>query len=231
MRRVRARREAVAALADAGADLNATDPDGATALALAVINGHAARGGCCSWRAAPIRTSRDRTGMTPLYAAVDLHTMQLGFGRPDPPPATIAGSVEMVKALLAHGANPNAPLTGAGAEAGVYGWRRQARQRRHAVHARGAGRRRAADEDPASRGRRSAPGAGQRQLAAAAGRGPGLPGTDRRHRGDGARRDRVQPRAGRRHQRGERRRRHRRARRGHDQLRRVAARPWARWRL
>ena len=102
--------EAVAALADTGADLNATDPDGATALSLAVINGHARVALVLLERGANPNIA-DRTGMTPLYAAVDLHTMQLGFGRPDPPPATIAGSVEMVKALLAHGANPNARLT------------------------------------------------------------------------------------------------------------------------
>ena len=102
---------AVAALAEAGADLNATDPDGATPLALAVINGHARVAMLLLARRADPNLA-DRTGMTPLYAAVDLHTVQLGFGRPDPPPATIAGSVEMVKALLAHGANPNAPLTG-----------------------------------------------------------------------------------------------------------------------
>ena len=102
-------REAVAALAEAGADLDATDPDGSTALALAAINGHADVVALLLESGANPNLA-DRTGMTPLYAAVDLHTMQLGFGRPDPPPATIAGSVDMVKALLAHGADPNARL-------------------------------------------------------------------------------------------------------------------------
>jgi uncharacterized protein len=103
--------QAVAALADGGAELDAVDPDGATALALAVINGHADVTRLLLARGANPNIA-DRTGMTPLYAAVDLHTMQLGFGRPDPPPSTIAGSVEMVEALLAKGANPNARLTG-----------------------------------------------------------------------------------------------------------------------
>jgi ankyrin repeat protein len=102
--------EAVSALADTGADLDATDPDGATALALAVINGHAQVASLLLARGANPNIA-DRTGMTPLYAAVDLHTMQLGFGRPDPPPSVVAGSVDMVKALLAHGAEPNARLT------------------------------------------------------------------------------------------------------------------------
>jgi ankyrin repeat protein len=101
---------AVTALVEAGADVNGTDPDGATALALATINGHAGVVTELLARGADPNLA-DRTGMTPLYAAVDLHTMQLGFGRPDPPPSTSAASVEMVKALLAHGANPNARLT------------------------------------------------------------------------------------------------------------------------
>jgi ankyrin repeat protein len=103
-------RAAVGALADAGADLDATDPDGSTALALATINGHADVVALLLDKGANPNVA-DRTGMTPLYAAVDLHTMQLGFGRPDPPPSVVAGSVDMVKALLAHGANPNARLT------------------------------------------------------------------------------------------------------------------------
>jgi len=96
-------------LADAKADLDAADPDGATALGLAAINGRADVVALLLDRGADPNLA-DRTGMTPLYAAVDLHTMQLGFGRPDPPPAVVAGSVDIVKALLAHGANPNARL-------------------------------------------------------------------------------------------------------------------------
>jgi ankyrin repeat protein len=104
-------RAAVAALAEAKADLDAADPDGATALALAAINGHADVVALLLEKGANPNLA-DRTGMTPLYAAVDLHTMQLGFGRPDPPPSVVAGSVEMVKSLLAHGADPNARLSG-----------------------------------------------------------------------------------------------------------------------
>jgi ankyrin repeat protein len=103
-------RDAAAALADAGADLNATDPDGSTALALAAINGHASVVALLLDKGADPNVA-DRTGMTPLYAAVDLHTMQLGFGRPDPPPSVVAGSVDMIKALLARGADPNARLS------------------------------------------------------------------------------------------------------------------------
>ena len=103
-------RGAVAALAESKADLDATDPDGSTALVLAAINGHADVVSLLLEKGANPNIA-DRTGMTPLYAAVDLHTMQLGFGRPDPPPSVVSGSVDMVKTLLAHGADPNARLT------------------------------------------------------------------------------------------------------------------------
>ena len=48
--------------------------------------------------------------MTPLYAAVDMHTLGSTFGRPDPPITVIDGSVGIVKMLLEYGANPNATL-------------------------------------------------------------------------------------------------------------------------
>jgi ankyrin repeat protein len=52
----------------------------------------------------------DRTGMTPLYAAVDMHTLGFTFGRPDLPRLVREQSVGMVEHLLAHKADPNARL-------------------------------------------------------------------------------------------------------------------------
>ena len=101
---------ALAALADAGADLNGADPDGTTALGFAVINAHGKAAELLLKRGANPNVG-DRAGMTPLYAAVDLHTMQFGFGRPNPSPTQVAASVDIVKALLAHGADPNARLS------------------------------------------------------------------------------------------------------------------------
>ena len=49
--------------------------------------------------------------MTPLYAAVDMHTLATTFGRPAWPPTVIEGSVAAIM-LLAHGADPNARLKG-----------------------------------------------------------------------------------------------------------------------
>lgn len=100
---------AITALADAAADLNLADPDGTTALGFAVMNAHLDAAELLLTRGANPNIG-DRTGMTPLYAAVDLHTMQFGFGRPNPSPTQVAASVDMVRALLAHGADPNARL-------------------------------------------------------------------------------------------------------------------------
>ena len=100
---------ATAALLDAGASLESADPDGTTALILAIINGHQAVASLLLARGADPNHA-DRTGMTPLYAAVDIHTVATTFGRPAPPPTVIEASGELARNLLARGANPNARL-------------------------------------------------------------------------------------------------------------------------
>jgi ankyrin repeat protein len=100
---------AVRALADAKADLNATDPDGTTALVIAVINAHYDLAEVLLAKGANPDIS-DSTGMTPLYAAVDLNSFPDTPGRPAPKPVGTLDTVDMVKALLRHGANPNARL-------------------------------------------------------------------------------------------------------------------------
>ena len=101
--------EAARSLAAAGADLDLQDPDGTTALIFAIINGHYDVAKVLVEKGANPNVA-DSTGMTPLYAAVDMHTLASTFGRPDPPPAVVAGSVDAVRMLLAAGADPNARL-------------------------------------------------------------------------------------------------------------------------
>jgi ankyrin repeat protein len=101
---------AVLALADAGADLDARDPDGTSALVFAIINGHHDVAAALVSKGADPNVA-DNTGMTPLYAAVDMHTLASTFGRPDPPPAVVAGAVDTMRMLLAAGADPNARLS------------------------------------------------------------------------------------------------------------------------
>lgn len=100
---------AVRALAAAGADLNAVDPDGTTALTLAIINAHYDLAALLLESGADPNVA-DSSGMTPLYAAVDMNTLDETPGRPAPVPSGDLDAPGIVRALLAHGGNPNARL-------------------------------------------------------------------------------------------------------------------------
>ena len=52
----------------------------------------------------------DSTGMTALYVAVDMHTLGPMMSRPSPKLVDKIDAADVVKQLLAHGANPNARL-------------------------------------------------------------------------------------------------------------------------
>jgi ankyrin repeat protein len=100
---------ALRALAAAGADVNAVDPDRMTALLVAVINAHYDAAALLLELGADPNLA-DAAGMTPLYAAVDLNTFADTPGRPMPTPSGTVGAVDIVKTLLARGADPNQPL-------------------------------------------------------------------------------------------------------------------------
>jgi uncharacterized protein len=101
--------EAAQALADGHADLNATDPDGTTALMIAIINAHFDLANMLLEKGADPNVA-DETGMTALYAAVDMHTLGAMLSRPSPKLVDNLSSADLVKALLAHNANPNLRL-------------------------------------------------------------------------------------------------------------------------
>jgi ankyrin repeat protein len=101
--------DAVRALADNGADLDMVDPVGTSALTLAILNGHFDTAVALLEKGADPNVA-DQNGMAPLYAAVDMHTIQTVFGRPMPLLEDETGPVEMVQALLDHGADPDAQL-------------------------------------------------------------------------------------------------------------------------
>jgi ankyrin repeat protein len=101
--------QAVRALADSRADLNLVDPDGTTALTLAIINGHFDTAVALLEKGANPNVA-DKNGMTPLYAAVDMNTIQTVWGRPMPLLEDTVDPVGMVRSLLAHGADPNVQL-------------------------------------------------------------------------------------------------------------------------
>jgi ankyrin repeat protein len=101
--------ESGAALIKAGAKLDVTDPDNTTALIIAIINAN------YDFAAMLIDAGADpnvvdTSGMAALYAAVDMHRLAIGHGRPNPKPSGTLDSIDIVRQLLAHGANVQAQL-------------------------------------------------------------------------------------------------------------------------
>ncbi len=96
------------ALLDKGADIDLPDPDGGTALILALLN--------YNWDAARFLIEAgadvnlwDIYGQTPLYVAVDMNTLPIGR-RVELPTMDRSTGEDIVRLLLERGANPNAQL-------------------------------------------------------------------------------------------------------------------------
>ena len=101
--------EAARALVAAGADINATDPDGATPLLIALANAHYDMADALlDLKANP--NLADVSGQAPLYAAVEMHTLAPMVGRPSPKLFGKTEAPAVVTKLLAAGADPNAAL-------------------------------------------------------------------------------------------------------------------------
>jgi ankyrin repeat protein len=101
--------DAARVLCEAGAEVNAADPDGTTSLLLAITNGHFDTAALLVEKGADVNLA-DSTGMAALYAAVDMNTLGEIFGRPSRPSRDKLGAVALMKILLDRGANPNAGL-------------------------------------------------------------------------------------------------------------------------
>ena len=102
--------DAAAALADVHADLNATTrQEGTTALQIAIINIHYDLANLLLEKGADPNVV-DSSGMTALYAAVDMRAPANMLTRPEPKLRDSLDAVGIVKSLLAHGANPNIQL-------------------------------------------------------------------------------------------------------------------------
>ena len=101
--------EAARVLADAHADLNLTDPDGTTALVLALLNLHFDTAALLVEKGADPNIG-DSTGMAALYTAVDVNTLGEVYGRPARQFDDQRNGLDLIALLLQHGANPNAQL-------------------------------------------------------------------------------------------------------------------------
>lgn len=95
-------RECVAALLDAGADINLTDLWGQTPLLMALLNLHYDTAAFLIERGADIKRW-DWWGRTPLYNAVDLHLMT-GSSRGDLPSTDTHTALDIARMLLERGA-------------------------------------------------------------------------------------------------------------------------------
>jgi uncharacterized protein len=104
--------KAAEALMTAGADLNLVDPDGATALVLAIINANYDVAAALIEKGADPNIGDKEANMAALYAAVDMHRLAIGHGRPNPKPSGELTAVDVIKRLLSRGANPNQTLKG-----------------------------------------------------------------------------------------------------------------------
>jgi ankyrin repeat protein len=101
--------EAARALAEGSADLNLADPDGTTAIQLAILNGHFDTAAMLAEKGADPNIA-DTAGTTALYAAADMSTLGEIYGRPARRSKDKMNAVDLIEVLLAHGARPNAAL-------------------------------------------------------------------------------------------------------------------------
>ncbi|HTB20606.1 MAG TPA: ankyrin repeat domain-containing protein [Bryobacteraceae bacterium] len=96
-------------LLKSGAEINAADPNNISPVLLATINGHYDFAAFLLEQGADPNIA-DETGRTALFAAVDMHTMPAS-NRPSPLEVdNNLTSMDLIRALLAHGANVNAQL-------------------------------------------------------------------------------------------------------------------------
>ena len=96
-------------LAEAHADVNLTDPDGTSALLLAIINAHYDTAVMLLDKGADPNIA-DITGMAALYAVVDMNTLGEVYGRPSRTFHDEASALDLMKTLLRHGARPDTQL-------------------------------------------------------------------------------------------------------------------------
>ena len=100
----------VKVLLDGGADINLVSADGSSALLVAIVNEHNELADFLLDKGADPNLA-DSRGRAALYAAIDMRNLEWST-RPAPPGKDKVDGLQVIQSLLAHGANPNARLTG-----------------------------------------------------------------------------------------------------------------------
>src|SRR5271168_701701 len=101
--------ECATILLDHGADIKIADPDSTSALVLAIINGHYDTAAFLLDRKADPNVA-DSNGRAALFAAVDMRDIY-SSNRPAPKDTNKTDPLDLIKMLLAAGADPNTKLT------------------------------------------------------------------------------------------------------------------------
>lgn len=102
-------RKSAELLLAAGANINETAQDGTSPVLVAILNGHYALANFFLEKGADPNAA-DGKGRAALYAAVDMRNLEWST-RPAPPEKDPMQDLDLIAALIAHGANPNARLT------------------------------------------------------------------------------------------------------------------------
>ena len=102
--------DAARALARAGADVNATDPDGTTAMILAIMNAHYDTANAILEAGADPNIT-DKAGMAALYAAVDMSSLGEVYGMPPRKVNDTLKPTDLISRLIAKGSVVDARLT------------------------------------------------------------------------------------------------------------------------
>jgi ankyrin repeat protein len=104
--------DAARALVKAGAEINATDPDGTTALILAIMNSHYDTANAILEAGADPNIT-DKAGMAALYAAVDMSSLGEVYGMPGRKVHDTLTPTDLISRLIAKGSVVDAKLTSA----------------------------------------------------------------------------------------------------------------------
>jgi ankyrin repeat protein len=101
--------EAAPVLVQAGANPDASDPDGITPVIMAIINGHYDVAALLLTSGADPNLA-DKWGRSPVYAAIDMNTLEPSTTRPSPKTANQHTAIDVARIALERGANPNPRL-------------------------------------------------------------------------------------------------------------------------